>query len=92
MNPTLLYATDTSKSTKTTCNDVISACDKALADKQAQIDIRDQEMAQTNAMLNANAKEIDDLKRSNDAWYNSHTLWFFVGVAAAGGSVYLLKK
>ena len=83
-----VHATDTTG----TCREVIEAAEKALAAKDTQIKIRDEQYGQAEILLQSQSKEITDLKASSDAWYNSHTLWFFIGVAAAGGSVYLLKQ
>lgn len=46
--------------------------------------IRDQELSQAQTMLDANAKEIESLKKSQDAWYNSKALWVGIGAVAAG--------
>lgn len=74
---------------KPTCNEVLNACDKALKAKETQLQIRDEQLGQAQEMLKANAKEIGDLRRSNDAWYNNKLLWLVVG---AGTTAYLLRK
>ncbi len=76
------FATDTQKTTKTTCNDVLKACDEALQAKDLQIKIRDEQVGQGQAMLNASVKEVEDLKRERDAWYKSPYLYVVLGLAA----------
>jgi uncharacterized protein YfiM (DUF2279 family) len=53
-----------------------------IADQQAQVKIRDQELGQAQILLQAQAKEVTDLKASNDSWLKSPTLWLIVGAVA----------
>lgn len=53
------------------------------------MEIRNQELSQAQLLLDSRGKEIEDLKRSSDAWYNSKWLWIFVG---AGATALALKK
>ncbi len=71
------------------CKPLIEACDKALAEKSRQVEVRDQEIGQAEAMLAVQSKENSDLKREADAWYNSKILWFVLG---AGITSYFIKK
>lgn len=67
------------------CSDLIHACDKALADKDAQIGIRDNRIEFDEKMIQEQSKRIE----SQDAWYKSPFLWLFIGGATGA---YLMRK
>ncbi len=72
-----------------TCPQVLELCNKAVEAQTAQVQIRDKEIGQAEAMLAVQSKENSDLKREADAWYNSKILWFVLG---AGITSYFIKK
>lgn len=74
------------------CSPIIQACDAAIAAQQKQISIRDLRVTQDESLIATLKNTNAQLEASSQAWYNSHTLWFFVGVFAAGGATYLLKR
>lgn len=75
--------------TAPSCNDVIRACDQALADKDAAILARDKELSQFQIMSKAQSDEIARKDSELSAWYNSRWLWLAIG---AGTATYLLKR
>lgn len=85
--PLLLLSTITNASETNTCTEVIKAADLAITSQKAQIEVRDQELTQTQKILDLQTKEIDSLRR--DAWYQSPWLWLTVGVLAGA---YATKK
>lgn len=66
------------------CDSLIKACDTALADKQAQIDVRDKELSQAQIMLDSDTKELESMKRSDNAIYNQKWVWVVIGAVGAG--------
>lgn len=75
--------------TTPTCNQVIQACDKALADKDAAIKSRDKELSQYQIMSKAQADEIAAKDRELSAWWRNPYVW---GVVGLGLGIYLGKK
>ena len=63
----------------TTCDDVIAACDKALEDKQKQVDTRDLALREQKDQLRYLSEELAD----KDSWTHSPWLYFGLGIVAA---------
>lgn len=72
-----------------TCDDVIKSADKALSDKQKQVDIRDLRIANYDTLTTNLNNENTTLKSQVDAWYRSPYLWILVGAVVGG---YLKSK
>lgn len=77
--------------TKTTpsCKDVISACDRALTAKDAQIEARDKTISDLKVMSKKQADELQSATDKLGAWYRSP--WLYLGLGLAGG-LYLGRK
>lgn len=62
---------------------MINAADKALADKDAQIAVRDREIKKTSEMLEDCAEERKDLQESDSKWYRN--TYIVSGIGATAG-------
>lgn len=71
------------------CEDVIKSADKALSDKQKQIDIRDLRITNYDSLTTSLNNENVRLKTEVDAWYRSPYLWVVMGIVVGG---YLKSK
>ncbi len=79
LTTSISLASSTKNSTPTIkCSSVISACQNALAEKDAAISAREAELGQYAKLTK---KQVDELE-SDKAWYKSPYLYLFLGLAA----------
>lgn len=74
------------------CEDVITACDKALEAKNRQLELSD--LALKNAVkLNGEAyQKLEEKQKELDRWYRQPLLMFLLGAAAGGVTYTILKR
>lgn len=77
---------------KVTCEQIISACDKALAERDKEIDLSGQTIKGLQGQNATLIKNNDSLRGSMGAWYRNPFVTVILGVAVGGIGYSLLKK
>lgn len=80
------------KPTKTTCKDVIAACDKALVEKNKQLELSDLAIGTLKKQNGDLSSENESLRETNSKWYHNPYVMVVFGAAAGTLSYVLFKK
>jgi len=76
------YIPDAPVVAKTTCNDVIQACDEALAAKNKEIDFSIRVITTQDTELTRVRQDLRDEVANNNVWYKNPTILILLGVVA----------
>lgn len=71
--------------TKLSCNSVIEACDKAIADKNRALELGDLTLTSCKAHSSDLITEVEDLRDSASSWY--HNPFVTIGLGILGGII-----
>jgi len=70
----------------------LKLCDKALKKTRKALSASESLADRQLRIIDTQTAELVDLKQSEDAWYNSKTLWLGLGIFIGGAAVYKLRK
>lgn len=77
---------------KVSCKEVIQKCDKALADKNKELELADLAIQRCNEVNGHLKHELEDTKDERDAWYRNPLVMGLFGVIVGGVAVGVLNK
>lgn len=68
---------------KTSCPDVLEACDQALQAKKKELAICDAGVNLLHSSINELTEQVDSLREAESTWY--HNPWILIGLGIVGG-------